>query len=187
MSPENKTPSPADAESVEIKAIIGLGNPGPAYAHHRHSIGFRIIDALAAVYGASWRERDCMLLAETQINGRKIILIKPQTFMNNSGKVIPYLTKQGIKPENILVIHDELELPFGQIKLKFGGSHKGHNGLKSIVAACGPEFWRLRFGIGRPEDREQVSDYVLQSFGEPKEEIEKLIARAVEMIEKVIA
>jgi PTH1 family peptidyl-tRNA hydrolase len=82
-----------------------------------------------------------------------------------------------------LVLYDELELPFGQIKLKFGGNSKGHNGLKSIIAASSPEFWRLRFGIGKPEDREQVAEYVLQNFREPKEEIEKLIAQAVEMIE----
>lgn len=192
MSSENKpnlgasAPAGAGESPAEIKAIIGLGNPGGAYANHRHSIGFRIIDALASAYGASWRERECMLLAEAQINGRKVLLIKPQTFMNASGKVVPYLIKQGIKAENILVIHDELELPFGDIKLKVGGSHKGHNGLKSIMAVCGPEFMRLRFGIGRPEDRAQVSDYVLQNFGESKEEIEKLIAQAIGMLENVV-
>jgi PTH1 family peptidyl-tRNA hydrolase len=192
MSLENKndagTSAPAGAANpAEIKAIIGLGNPGGAYANHRHTIGFRIIDALAERCGASWREREHMLLAQIQVGACAILLIKPQTFMNNSGKVVPYLVKQGIKPETMLIIHDELELPFGQVKFKFAGSHKGHNGLKSIIAGCGSDFWRLRFGIGRPEDRAQVANYVLQNFAEPKEEIEKLVAQAVSMIEQMLA
>jgi len=189
MSSENKNGAGKSASGVpqgeKIKAIIGLGNPGVGYARHRHSIGFRVIDALAQACGAQWREREHMLLAEAQLGGRKILLIKPQTFMNNSGRVIPYLIKQGIAAENILVIHDELELPFGQIKLKVGGSHKGHNGLKSIIAVCGPEFARLRFGIGRPEDKAQVADYVLQNFSEHADELGQLIEKAVEMLEQL--
>lgn len=169
----------------EIKAIIGLGNPGSGYYRHRHSIGFRVVDALAKKLGAQWRERDDMLLAEVQLGGHKVLLVKPQTFMNNSGKVIPYLTKQGIEAKNILVVHDELELPFGEIKFKLGGSHKGHNGLKSIIASCGPDFARLRFGIGRPEDKAQVADYVLQNFSEGADEIGRLIEKAVGMIEEL--
>ncbi len=171
----------------EIKAIIGLGNPGVGYARHRHSIGFRVVDALAKKLGAQWRERENMLLAEVQLGEHKVLLVKPQTFMNNSGKVIPFLTKQGIEAKNILVVHDELELPFGQIKLKIGGSHKGHNGLKSIIAACGAEFARLRFGIGRPEDRAQVADYVLQNFSEDADELGQLVEKAVEMIEELFS
>lgn len=169
----------------EIKAIIGLGNPGAAYYRNRHTIGFRVVDALAQACGAPWREREHMLLAEAHLGGRKMLLIKPQTFMNASGKVIPYLIKQGIEAKNILVVHDELELPFGQIKFKIDGSHKGHNGLKSIIAACGAEFARLRFGIGRPEDKAQVADYVLQNFSERAEEVELLIEKAVEIIEEL--
>jgi PTH1 family peptidyl-tRNA hydrolase len=106
--------------------------------------------------------------------------------MNNSGQVIPYLTKQGIKPENILVVHDELELPFGEIKIRAGGSAKGHNGLKSIIQAIGPEFHRLRFGIGRPENREEVPDYVLEPFAKDKSEVDKLIEKAVGAINDYI-
>lgn len=172
---------------AEIKAIIGLGNPGSGYYRHRHSIGFRVVDALAKKLGAQWRERENMLLAEVQLGGHKVLLIKPQTFMNNSGKVISFLIKQGIEAKNILVVHDELELPFGDIKFKVGGSHKGHNGLKSIIAVCGPEFVRLRFGIGRPEDKAQVADYVLQNFSENADEIGRLIEKAVQRLEELFS
>jgi len=105
--------------------------------------------------------------------------------MNSSGKIIPSLTKQGIKPENILVIHDELEKPFGSIAIKTGGSHRGHNGLRSIIESCGAEFHRLRFGIGRPENKENVPNYVLSNFSK-NEIIEPLIDQAIEIIEKMV-
>lgn len=169
-----------------ILAIIGLGNPGRQYQNNRHNIGFRVVDALADHLNASWKSRDHMEVAEAVVNDRKIYLIKPQTFMNSSGKVIPFLTKQGIKPENILVVHDELELPFGQLKFKMGGSHKGHNGLRSIIGVCGDQFGRFRFGIGRPEDRERVPDYVLENFNEGGDKVEALINQAVEQILNIL-
>jgi peptidyl-tRNA hydrolase, PTH1 family len=172
--------------SHPIKAIIGLGNPGRQYFYNRHNIGFLIVDALADRHGGSWKIREHMEIAEIQLNGLKIILIKPLTFMNNSGKVIPYLTKQGINAENILVVHDELELPMGQIKLKMGGSHKGHNGLRSIIGVCGDAFMRVRFGIGRPVHKDDVPNYVLQNFKENKDELDGLIASACDMIETLI-
>jgi len=168
-----------------IRAIIGLGNPGLQYQFNRHNIGFRVVDALAERHGGEWKTKEHMKLAHTQINGMNVMLIKPQTFMNDSGKVISFLTKQGFKPEHILVVHDELELLFGQLKFKIGGSHKGHNGLRSIMAACGNEFVRLRFGISRPENRDIVSQYVLQNFKESKEDIERLIDEACVMIESL--
>lgn len=168
-----------------IKAIIGLGNPGPQYYHTRHSIGFRVMDALADRYFGQWQAKEHMELATIQVQSQKIFLIKPQTFMNTSGKVVPFLLKQGIKPENMLVVHDELEKPFGKLAFKVGGSHRGHNGLRSIIGVCGPEFARLRFGIGRPERKEDVSNYVLQKF-KPDEDVRKPIEDAVEMIEKIL-
>lgn len=166
-----------------IQAIIGLGNPGRQYYNNRHNIGFKVVDALSGAFGGSWRTKDAMEIAEIVINGTKVILIKPQTFMNSSGNIIPYLTKQGINPENILVVHDELELPFGQIKFKVGGSHKGHNGLRSIIGVIGDGFARLRFGIGRPADREHVPDYVLQNFTEGTGQLQQLIDQSVQMLE----
>src|SRR3990172_8027592 len=139
----------------QIRAIIGLGNPGSQYARQRHNIGFRIIDGLANRLGAAWQHRDNLEWASVNISGsmHDVLLIKPQTFMNNSGAILPWLQKKGIKPEQILVVHDELEKTFGTSMIKFGGSHRGHNGLKSIAAVIDLDFWRFRFGIGRPDDK----------------------------------
>lgn len=169
----------------QIKIIIGLGNPGPKYHHNRHNIGFLVLDALAEKHHASWQKKSNYEAAEIEINGEKIILVKPQTFMNDSGKVVPSLIKQGMTAHNLLVVHDELEKPFGAIEFKTGGSHKGHNGLRSIIGTCGADFHRLRFGIGRPENREDVPDYVLSNFSK-NENIDPLVTKAVEMIEKMI-
>lgn len=171
---------------LDIKAIIGLGNPGPQYYYTRHNIGFRAIDALADMHHASWQKKDNAEVATIQVNDKKMILIKPQTYMNDSGKVIPSLLKQGIKAENILVIHDELEQPFGKIQIRMGGSARGHNGLKSIIAVCGDQFARMRIGISRPANKEDVPDYVLQKFKEPTLKIEKILHTAVELIENII-
>ena len=167
---------------MEIKAIIGLGNPGGQYVYTRHNIGFRIVDELVIRHDGIWRKRDDMEFAEIQLKGSSILVIKPQTFMNLSGKVIPYLQKRGINIPEILVVHDELEKPFGVVVLKQGGSAKGHNGLKSIIAHGGTDFWRLRFGIGRPENKEEVPDYVLKGFKEPKEKVNELIDQAIALI-----
>lgn len=102
--------------------------------------------------------------------------------MNDSGRVIPALLKQGIKAENILVVHDELEIPFGSVKLKLGGSHRGHNGLRSIIGVCGENFRRIRCGIGRPANKEDVPDYVLKPFSESEQQVEQMIAAAEVMI-----
>ena len=163
-----------------IKAIIGLGNPGAKYAHNRHSIGFCVVDALAERFNGTWESKSQMLAAEITINNHKILLVKPQTFMNSSGKAIPFLQKQGIKAENMIVVHDELEKPFGSITLKHGGSHKGHNGLKSIISVCGLDFWRLRFGIGRPPTKEEVPVYVLENFKEPADQFVTALNTAID-------
>lgn len=169
-----------------VRVIIGLGNPGHSYYYQRHSIGFRVLDALAKKHDASWKTKDVMQCADITMNGHTVTLVKPQTFMNTSGSVIGHFKKQGITPEDILVVHDELELPFGKIAFKCGGSAKGHNGLKSIIAALGSDnFHRLRYGIGRPEQREQVPDYVLQNFSEDQHEVTRLIDQAVDMIESM--
>jgi len=169
-----------------IKVIIGLGNPGHRYKNTRHNIGFLILDALAEKYQAQWHIKDNREIAYIQINGKSLLLIKPQTFMNSSGNVIPALIKDGIKPDNILVIHDELEKPLGKIEFKTGGSHRGHNGLRSIIEKCGADFHRLRFGIGRPEHKEDVPEYVLSNFEISAAEIALMIDKVVTMIESII-
>lgn len=171
---------------LDIKAIIGLGNPGPSFFYTRHNIGFRVLDALAQAYNASWQKKDNAEIAIIQVNGKKIILMKPQTYMNDSGKVVPNLLKQGIKAENILVVHDELEQPFGKIQIRMGGSARGHNGLKSIISVCGDQFARMRVGISRPDNKEDVPDYVLQKFKEPAADIENILHTAVMQIEQLL-
>lgn len=188
-----------------IKAIIGLGNPGPQYYYTRHNIGFRVVDFLAEQFGVTWQPKDRAEVAILNQNTLEsfdrlqtlpsfdersrtsavplsshperakrvegdIILLKPQTFMNDSGKALGILIKKGIKPEEILVVHDELELEFGKIKLKFNGGAKGHNGLRSIIETIGKDFHRLVFGISRPANREDVPDYVLSKFSKAEEE-----------------
>jgi|SRR3990167_67096 len=165
-----------------IKAIIGLGNPGPRFTYTRHNIGFRILDRLADRMHASWSSDKSFEKSEIHVANRNILLIKPQTFMNNSGDVIPYLQKKGIQTNEILVVHDELEKDFNSIAIRESGSARGHNGLKSIISRCGPDFFRLRFGIGRPENREDVADYVLEKFSEPETEVDALIDKSVDII-----
>ncbi len=172
---------------LEIKAIIGLGNPGPTYFATRHNIGFRVVDALADQNYGSWQTKQNMEIASITLNNHKLLLVKPMTYMNDSGKVLSYLAKQGIAQENILVVHDELELPFGALKLKFDGSAKGHNGLKSIMALGGSNFLRLRFGVDRPADRNEVPDYVLSKFRESQSLIDQKIDEAASLITDYIA
>jgi PTH1 family peptidyl-tRNA hydrolase len=170
-----------------IKIVIGLGNPGRQYHHNRHNVGFLVLDELANRHNASWQKKANSEVAEIEVNGEKITLVKPQTFMNDSGKVIPSLLKQGLKAENLLVVHDELEKPFGKIEFKIGGSHRGHNGLRSIMAVCGAEFMRLRFGVGRPEHKEEVPQYVLSNFAEKPSDVEQMIDKAVTMIDELLS
>lgn len=174
-------------ENKEIKAVIGLGNIGPKYERTRHNIGFMVLDALAEAYGLSWQHKDCAEIAVGMIADKKITLVKPQTFMNSSGKVIPLLTKQGIRSENMLVVHDELEKPFGSVAIRFGGSARGHNGLRSIIEQGGADFYRVRCGIGRPDRKEDVGDYVLSPFSEPAAELATFIDRAMQQIIAFIA
>ena len=164
------------------RAIIGLGNPGSRFDNTRHNIGFTVVDALAEKYHADWQEKANMRMAEINLHGQPVLLIKPQTFMNSSGDVVPLVRKQGIKPEEILVVHDELEKPFGTIQVRLGGSARGHNGLRSLIAQMGEQFWRMRCGIGRPERKEDVGTYVLERFGKD-EQVGKLIDKAIEVIE----
>lgn len=166
-----------------IKVIIGLGNPGVNYKKTRHNIGFRVLDAFAEKYNSEFNKKNNFQIADISINNKNILLIKPETFMNNSGLISSYLKQNNILTEEILVIHDDLELEFGKLAFKFDGSPKGHNGLKSIINYMGPDFWRLRFGISRPEDKSQVPNYVLQNFNKDQElVINNIIENAINLI-----
>jgi PTH1 family peptidyl-tRNA hydrolase len=158
-----------------IKALIGLGNPGARYASTRHNIGFMVLDSIAQQQGSNWKSVEKAEVAEIQIDDQRIYLVKPQTFMNTSGEVLSWLQKKGVKADEILVVHDELELPFGKFAVKKGGSAKGHNGVRSIIAHGAEGSLRLRCGISRPEQREQVPEYVLQRFKESSEDLDAFI------------
>ncbi|HBR70492.1 TPA: aminoacyl-tRNA hydrolase [Candidatus Dependentiae bacterium] len=167
----------------EIKGIIGLGNPGPKFSYNRHNIGFLVVDALADKYHGEWQNSELLEYAVIDINGKSIYLVKPQTFMNASGKISSWLKKKGISEENVIVVHDDLERPFGKVTLKIGGSAQGHNGVKSLIELLGINFYRIRCGIGRPEKKSDVSDYVLSNFVEGEPNVEEMIQAAIRQIE----
>ena len=170
---------------MTIKAVVGLGNPGNQFIKTRHNIGFRVLDALAKKYEGDWHLRGEIEFVDILIDGQKIILLKPQTFMNASGRALSFLTKQGIKPDEILVVHDELELPFGKVTERLGGSARGHNGLRSIISTIGENFHRIRCGVGRPPEHESVSDFVLKIFSENDTLVQGLIDKAIGQIEAI--
>jgi peptidyl-tRNA hydrolase, PTH1 family len=154
--------------------IIGLGNPGRGYRHNRHNIGFQILDALAEDLGARFtRLQANALVTDARLEGVRLILAKPQTFMNNTGQSVSSLDRFfKLPPEQILAVHDDLDLPLGALRLRPGGGSGGHRGLGSIVEHLGlAAFPRLRFGIGRPPGTMDPADYVLQDFGPLEQDI----------------
>ena len=149
-----------------MKLIVGLGNPGPQYARHRHNIGFMVADAIAAAHGfPPWRSRFQGLATEGRLGTGRVVLLKPGTFMNLSGQSVGEAMRYlKIEPADVIVIHDELDLPPGRVRLKSGGGHAGHNGLRSIHQHIGEGYGRVRVGIGHPGEKARVSGYVLSNF-----------------------
>ena len=157
--------------------FVGLGNPTPNSENNRHNIGFKIIDAINSKFKLSKQKPKFKgLLTTGNINEKKVYAIKPLTFMNNSGICIRELIEYfRIEAENIIVFHDDLDIDFGKIKTKFGGSSAGHNGIESIDKFIGKDYSRVRIGIGKPNDKIAVSDYVLKDFDDDeKQELETL-------------
>ncbi len=147
--------------------FVGLGNPGADYARNRHNIGFMAADVLGVRWSfPEWRSKFRGLFSEGTVAGQKILLLKPQTFMNLSGESVAAAARfYKIEADRIVVFHDELDLPPGKLRVKTGGGNAGHNGLKSIDAHLGtPDYVRVRLGIGHPGDRDRVHDYVLGDF-----------------------
>lgn len=146
-----------------IRVVVGLGNPGEKFKTTRHNVGFLFVDFLATHFSKKFNSTTNF--EWLSLHDKQLVLVKPLTFMNSSGSILNALQKIiKFKPEEMLVVHDELEKKFGSVSLKLGGSSKGHNGVKSIIDGCGENFFRLRFGIGRPENREDVPFYVLENF-----------------------
>jgi PTH1 family peptidyl-tRNA hydrolase len=149
-----------------MKLIVGLGNPGRDYARHRHNVGFMALERIADRHGlGTWRKRFQGLVAEGQIGGHRVTLLMPQTYMNESGQAVGEAQRYLKIPErDIIVVHDEIDLAPGKLKVKVGGGNAGHNGLRSISAHVGNDYTRVRVGVGHPGSREAVIGYVLHDF-----------------------
>ncbi|GAA1186009.1 aminoacyl-tRNA hydrolase [Pseudonocardia alaniniphila] len=178
------TPGPA--------LVVGLGNPGPDYAETRHNVGFRVVELLAARAGGGRfsRHRTNSDVLETRLAGRRVVLAKPRTYMNVSGGPVAGLAKYFSVPiEDVVVVHDDLDLGFGVVRLKRGGGEGGHNGLRSISSALGTkDYLRVRFGIGRPPGRQDPADFVLKRFsGAEKKELEFAVDLAADAAEALLS
>jgi PTH1 family peptidyl-tRNA hydrolase len=159
---------------LPLRIVVGLGNPGPEHQLTRHNAGFWFVDRLARTFGGEFRDyrKYSGETARITIQGRELILLKPTTYMNRSGLSIRQLSEFfKVAPGEILVAHDELDLPVGSVRLKFAGGHGGHNGLRDTIAHIGESFWRLRLGIGHPGNKADVIDYVLTRAPRSEEDL----------------
>jgi len=170
--------------------VVGLGNPGREYAANRHNVGAMVVDELARRHGGAWRSKFSGQLADIRIDGHKLALLKPETYMNESGTSVGAAARFfKLDPESVLVVHDDSDLEPGRLQVRLGGGLAGHNGLRSIAQHLRTQdFLRLRVGIGRPErgDPRPLADWVLSDF-EPHEDAEALVARAADAVETLDA
>src|SRR5919199_2633137 len=177
------------ASSLDL-LVVGLGNPGREYARHRHNVGWMVVEELARRHAASWRSKFDGQVADVRIDGHRVALLKPETYMNDSGKSVAAAVRfYKVDPEAVLVVHDESDLDLGRLQARLGGGLAGHNGLRSIVQHLKTqEFLRLRVGVGRPGhgDKRKLADYVLSNF-EPHDDVESLVARAADAVETLDA
>lgn len=164
-----------------VRAIIGLGNPGQKYASTRHNVGFRIVEALRTALGNQpWHDEKAIEYASYL--DKQFLLVKPKCYMNETGEAVSgWLKYSPVQIEHLWVVHDDVEVPFGEIRIKQGGSSAGHNGIKSLDEAIGTEYWRIRVGVGRGDTHaDELADYVLAPFNETQEEeLPAIIDRAV--------
>jgi peptidyl-tRNA hydrolase, PTH1 family len=170
--------------------VVGLGNPGREYARNRHNVGHLVLDELARRHGGSWKSKFSGQISEIRLDGHKVALLKPETYMNESGVAVSGATRfYKLEPSEVLIVHDEGDFDLGRLELKVGGGLSGHNGLRSIAQHLKtPEFLRLRVGVGRPErgDPRPLADYVLSNF-EPRDDAETLVGRAADAVEQLDA
>jgi len=168
--------------------VAGLGNPGREYARTRHNAGWMVVEELAARRGGSWRSKFSGRLAEVRLEGLRLALLEPETYMNESGKSIGAAARFfKVEPASLLVVHDDVDLDEGRLQARAGGGLAGHNGLRSISQALGSQdFLRLRIGVGRPGrgDRRSVADFVLSDF-DPTTDVEALVSRASDAVEAI--
>lgn len=179
------------AEQKPIRIVCGLGNPGEEYALTRHNAGFATVDALAERYGAHyWKSQAGCLTATVHVGERDVVLAKPQGYMNTSGGPLSKLARElRVRPEEILVVHDEVDLPADEVRQKFGGGLNAHNGLRSIKAKLGTtDFARVRVGIGRPPGKMSVADWTLRKLkGSFAEEFQVTCEHAADVVEDMLA
>lgn len=149
-----------------MKLIVGLGNPGAKYARHRHNIGFMALDMMAADHGfGPWKSKHNGSVSEGRFGSARAVLLKPETYMNNSGQSVQAAMRfYKLEPADVIVLHDEIDLAPGKVKYKMGGGHAGHNGLRSIHQHIGPDYARVRLGVGHPGHKDRVPGYVLHDF-----------------------
>ena len=170
--------------------VVGLGNPGREYARNRHNVGWLVVDEVARRHGGSWRSKFSGQLAEFRLEGHKLALLKPETYMNESGRSVGAAAGFfKVAPESVLIVHDDSDLDAGRLQLRLGGGLAGHNGLRSIAQHLRTQdFLRLRVGVGRPErgDPRPLADWVLSDF-EPHEDAGSLVARAADAVETLDA
>jgi peptidyl-tRNA hydrolase, PTH1 family len=170
--------------------VVGLGNPGREYERNRHNVGAIVADELARRHGGSWRSKFSARIAEIRLEGHKLALLKPETYMNESGRSVGAASAFfKVAPDAVLVVHDESDLELGRLQLRLGGGLAGHNGLRSVAQHLKTqEFLRLRVGVGRPErgDRRPLADWVLSNF-EAHEDVDALVARAADAVEMLDA
>ena len=170
--------------------VVGLGNPGREYARNRHNVGYLVADELARRHGGAWRSKFSGQLAEIRLDGHKVALLKPETYMNESGRSVGAAARFfKVDPDAVLVVHDEGDFDLGRLELKYGGGLGGHNGLRSLAQHLKTQdFLRLRIGVGRPErgDPRPLADYVLSDF-DAHDDAEALIARAADAVETLDA
>jgi len=186
-----KRSSKKNSSNQNTFLVVGLGNPGKEYVGTRHNVGAAVVEALAEAHNCALRKsRDQSLNAEISLEGKKVLLAFPQTFMNNSGQAVSSIMRRnGISnPENLIVVHDEMDTPPGDLRIKFGGGLAGHNGLKSITNHLHTQdYLRLRLGIGKPADKDSGANYVLKRPSKTEQEIfSQAIQKAIEAIEALI-
>jgi PTH1 family peptidyl-tRNA hydrolase len=173
-----------------MRLLVGLGNPGPRYAGNRHNIGFMAVDAIVRRHSlSSIRERFHALTAEGTIDGEKVLALAPQTFMNDSGRAVQAAVQFfKLQPTDVIVIYDEIDLPLGKVRVKRGGGAGGHNGIRSIDAHIGADYWRVRMGVDHPGQKELVKSYVLMDFfKEEHETVQSMLDAVADAIPLMIA
>jgi peptidyl-tRNA hydrolase, PTH1 family len=185
-----RSKEPGGKSLSDRRAVVGLGNPGPRYDGTRHNVGAVVLQELLERAGARVKShKSGCLVAETRLSGQSVVLARPTSYMNESGRPVAALARYfKVATENLIVVHDEIDIPFGEVRVKLGGGTAGHNGLNSIVSHLGKDFVRVRVGASRPRGRTEAVDHVLSEFSSAeRKELPFVVAKAADAVEAVIA